>query len=267
MTNDESRVVVVTGGAGGLGRAISEYLGRAGYRLIVTYRTATPEGDDAGAALRNLGVDAIARQVDLEDLAAVETFGDDIAAQYPTIHGLVNCAGRLHRGDLAATASTELLASFTVNCAAPIVLVRSLVSSLRSGHGSVVNVASITAEAAGRDRIAYTASKAALVGVTRALALELAPEIRVNAILPGLFDTSMNTLLKDDPMRFRDTVDRIPGRRLGRPEELASVVAFLLGSGASYLTGVALPVDGGVLARTPLPAGDPPRAEALPGPS
>ncbi len=262
MSNRESGLVVVAGGLGGLGRAIAERLGNAGYRLILTYRGSGPEADDALRRLRGQGVEVSTRRVDLEDLGAVEAFGDEIASDNPVIRGLVNCAGRLHRGDLGATSGDELMASFAVNCAAPVLLARALVGSLRAGRGAIVNVASITAEIAGRDRIAYTASKAALVGVTRAMALDLAPEVRVNTVLPGLFDTAMNGPLKRDADRYTDTLHRIPAQRLGHPEELADVVVFLLGDESSYLTGVALPVDGGVLARTPLPAGDPPSEPA-----
>jgi NAD(P)-dependent dehydrogenase (short-subunit alcohol dehydrogenase family) len=256
MNTSGSRLVVLTGGSGGLGAAIARRVVAGGYRLVMTYRTPGSNAEATAATLRGHGADVTARQLDLEDLSAVEAFGQEIAARNPAISGLVNCAGRLDRGDLASTTAGDLLASFAVNCAAPVVLLRSLVAPLRAGRGAVVNVCSITAEVAGQDRIAYTASKAALVGVTRALALELAPDIRVNALLPGLFDTAMNLPLKHDAGKFAETTRRIPGGRLGRPDEFAGAVMFLLGDDATYLTGVALPVDGGVMARSPLPAGD-----------
>jgi NAD(P)-dependent dehydrogenase (short-subunit alcohol dehydrogenase family) len=256
----DPKVAVVTGGAGGLGASIARRLGGAGYRLIITYRGSRTEARRLEAEFRGTGVDVTTAELDLEDLAAVADFGRGVASSCPAVHGLVNCAGRLHRGGVRATPPEELVRSFAINCAAPVILTRAIVDSLRAAQGAVVNVSSLTANVAGQDRIAYTASKAALVGVTRALAVELAPEVRVNSVLPGLFDTRMNSALKDDRLRYSETLRRTPAGRLGRPDELASVVEFLLGDGATYITGAALPVDGGVTARTPLPAGDPPEA-------
>ena len=101
------------------------------------------------------------------------------------VHGLVNCAGRLDRSGPEAITAEELMASYAVNCAAPILMVTALRRSLAAGRGSVVNIGSITSRIGGRNRIAYAASKAALEGVTRALAIDLAPDVRVNRLLPG----------------------------------------------------------------------------------
>jgi NAD(P)-dependent dehydrogenase (short-subunit alcohol dehydrogenase family) len=174
-----------------------------------------------------------------------EAFADEVAATHPRVHALIHCAARHDRASLAQTTGADLVKSFTVNCAAPVVLTRILAPALTAAHGSVVYVSSITAKVAGRNRVAYAASKAALCGVTRALALELAPDVRVNCLVPGLVDTKLNASLRAQEELFDATLARIPARRLARPEEIAGAITFLIGDGASYISGAELIVDGG----------------------
>jgi NAD(P)-dependent dehydrogenase (short-subunit alcohol dehydrogenase family) len=248
---NRAKVAIVTGASGGLGAAIAERLARDGHRVILTYGS-----DERAVALAARLPGATAHRLPLHDLEAVQQFGGQMAAEHDTVHALVCCAGRLDRNGLQDVTADELMTSFAINCAAPVLLARALLAPLRTARGSIVNVTSVTAQVAGRNRVSYTASKAALVGVTRALALELAPDVRVNALLPGLFDTQMNVPLKADPQLEDATLSRIPMRRLGGPEEFAGTVAWLISEDAAYVTGVAFAVDGGLLMRTPLPAGD-----------
>ncbi|MHB8695146.1 MAG: SDR family NAD(P)-dependent oxidoreductase [Solirubrobacteraceae bacterium] len=247
----EQRIAIVSGASGGLGGAIAERLAADGYRVVLGFGT-----DRRAEALAASLPGASAVRLPMHDLAEVARIGAELAREYPKVHALVCCAGRLDRTALGDITPDELLGSYTVNCAAPVMLARALEPSLRADGGAIVNVSSIIGLVAGRNRIAYAAAKAALIAATRGLALELAPEVRANAIVPGLFDTSMNATLHMNADLERETLSRIPLKRLGLPSEFAAAVAWLVGNDASYVTGTAFEVDGGVLMRSALPAGD-----------
>jgi NAD(P)-dependent dehydrogenase (short-subunit alcohol dehydrogenase family) len=256
----ERRHALVTGGSRGLGAAIALRLARAGFAVSVTYRERRAEAEAVAAQVAREGGEAALLQLDLADLEAVRQLAERLASQEDPPSTVVNCAAELYRGALDATDPTDYLRSFTVNCAAAFALARGLAPAMRRSARlgpSVVNVSSVLGVSAGRDRTAYTSSKAALIGLTRALAVELAPEVRVNCVVPGLFRTEMNAPLESRPELLAETNRRIPLGRLGDPGELASVVAFLAGPEASYVTGAVWEVDGGVLARLPFPSADP----------
>lgn len=258
-------VAVVTGGSGGLGAAICRALASAGFDVCLTYHRSA---DAAVAVVRGLeatGATAEAVALDLGDMDAVAAFGAERGGRGGRSGGrsggrvtvLVNCAGEVLRIRGEDLTPAQMSGSMTLNCLAPFALTMALVPGMRTlGGGLVLNVGSVLASVGAHDRVAYTTSKAALVGLTRSLAVELAPTVRVNALLPGLFATDMNAGLLADEAALGEVADRIPLRRLGRPEELAAVVAFLAGPGGAYVTGVAWEVDGGLLARIALPAGD-----------
>lgn len=262
-------VAVVTGGSGGLGAAICRALANAGFDVCLTYNRSADAAAAVVRALETTGAAAEAVALDLGDMDAVAAFGAERGGRGGRAGGrsggrlggptsvLVNCAGEVLRirGDDLTPA--QMSGSMTLNCLAPFALTMALVPGMRTlGGGLVLNVGSVLASVGAHDRVAYTTSKAALVGLTRSLAVELAPTVRVNALLPGLFATDMNAGLLADEAALGEVADRIPLRRLGRPEEFAAVVAFLAGPGGAYVTGVAWEVDGGLLARIALPAGD-----------
>lgn len=230
---------IVTGGSGGLGAAIRAVLAADGHEVLTTFHRNRAAGE------------AVA--LDLADLDAVAAFGPQAAAWRPDV--LVNCAGEVTREGLATLSRQAVLHAMAVNCLAPLELTRAVAPGMRErGQGSIVNVGTILSAVGGHDRVAYSTSKAALIGMTKALAVELAPEVRVNALLTGLFDTAMNAVLTADPDLLAAVTARIPLGRLGAPEEFAAVVALLARPG--YVTGAVWEVDGGVLARIPLPMGD-----------
>lgn len=169
---------------------------------------------------------------------------------------LVNCAGQIFRGSVKDTTTAAFRHQLEVNVVAPFMLTRELVSALEGG--SVVNVASISSVTGMVDRSAYISSKAAIAGLTLALATELGPHVRVNAVLAGILATPMNDGLLADPSMVSQVADRIPLGRLGDGADIAGVIRFLGSDEARYVTGALWEVDGGVLARTSLPAGDPP---------
>ena len=248
------RSAVVTGASGEIGRAVCARLADGGYGVFATYRSNRASVEELAVRRSRGWVEPI--QLELSDLDAVQATARKLAEEHP-ITVLVHCAGELPRDKWSETTNTTFMRSFAVNCGSAFVLARELAASMiKAGKGSIVNVASIHALVGSQKRAAYSTSKAALVGLTRALAVELAPLIRVNAVVPGVFQTSMNAALLADPHLLSHTRERIPMGRLGTAEECAEAIVFLTGPLSAYVTGTTLVIDGGILSRNALPAGD-----------
>ena len=232
------RHALVTGGTRGIGAAIARTLAAAGARVVATGSSA----DSVARAGAVPGVELVA--VDLADAAATEAFAARMAERDFDI--LVNNAG-INKialaGDLALADWDRIQA---VNVRAPLVLCRALVRGMAErGYGRIVNISSIFGDVSRSQRASYTASKYALRGLTRTLALDYASRaVLVNAVAPGFIDTELTrTVLGEAGMRA--AAERIPMGRLGGVDEIARVVAFLASEANSYLTGQHVVVDGG----------------------
>lgn len=242
-----TRVAVITGVTGGIGRACAVAFIEAGWDVAGIGRGARPQGLPG-------------RWYERIDLGT-RTTADRLGAFFREIgqvDALVNNAALQVTKPLAETSDAEWAAVLATNAAAPFVAIREAVPYLKRSRGAVVNVASVHAVATSAGVVAYAASKAALVSLTRTAAIELGPDgIRVNAVLPGAIDTKM---LREGPEArsgaaeggdpIARLAERTPLRRIGRPEEIASVVLFLADNErSSFVTGQSLIADGGVLAR------------------
>jgi 3alpha(or 20beta)-hydroxysteroid dehydrogenase len=225
MSTLTGRTVVVSGAASGIGAAVAEAARTEGARVVAVDRTA----------------DSDVRALDVRDPAQWAALAHDLADD--RVHGLVNCAGMTWRARLGDVTPDAFLDTHAVNVLGPLLGIQALAPLMPPG-ASIVNVGSLAAFQ-GHYPVAYTASKWSLRGLTRTAALELGPRgIRVNAVHPGFVDTAMTA---HAPEAFRDaSIAAAPLGRVGQANEVAAVVCFLLGDGSSFVTGVDLPVDGGI---------------------
>lgn len=240
------QTAVVTGAGSGLGRASAYALAQAGARLVLLDRDAAA----LGKISKDLGSAAACHVVDVTDASAVDTAFADI----PVCDILVNSAGiEGPRGGLEICAPADLRRVMDINLFGGLNCIQAAVPKMKAaGKGAIVNIAS-TAGLVGSARLgAYGVSKAAVVSMTRSLAISLAPSgIRVNAVCPGSIDSPMFDRTLDAASAEADRAHMIsihPLGRLGQPEEVAQAVVYLASPASSYCTGVMLPVDGGRLA-------------------
>ncbi|MER7847681.1 SDR family NAD(P)-dependent oxidoreductase [Kitasatospora sp. NPDC096077] len=245
MSTDTGRVVVVTGAGSGIGAAIAHRFAAEDATVVVVGRTReklerTAAGAPAGAKVLVMTADlTVAEQVDAL-FAAVE-------AELGRLDVLVNNAGAPAFGAVDAMTPGAWRDAMALNLDAVFLTSRAALGLLRAARGSIVNVGSTGGLGGDYGMAAYNAAKGAVVNLTRAMALDHAPDVRVNAVHPGFTrDTGITAGLAADSPVVRAFAERIPLGRVALPEEIASVVAFLAGPDARYVTGVQLPVDGGL---------------------
>lgn len=242
----KGRRVLVTGASLGIGRAVALAAAAAGAEVVLAAR-GRPGLDAVAAEIASGGGRALVLPFDAADPAAIR---DAIAAAGP-LDGVVNNAGSVTREPFleASEAEIDRILALNVKGAALVAqaVARGMVAAGRGG--SIVNIASIAGLVGARNRSVYAASKHAVMGLTRAMALELGPHgIRVNAVCPGLVNTPLAADLMADSAFVAATRARIPLGRIMEPEDIAGPAVFLLSAASSGITGIALPVDGGVTA-------------------
>jgi NAD(P)-dependent dehydrogenase (short-subunit alcohol dehydrogenase family) len=253
MPSSAARLAVVTGAGSGIGRSAAERLAATGVRSLLVGRREEPLVETAQLC-EAAGASARPLPADVTDESSADALASAVDEEGGRLHLLVQCAGESLRASIDETSAEDWDRILAVNLTAPYRIIRALLPALRrAGGASVVNVASSLALGGLPRATAYCAAKGGLVQLTRALALELAPEgIRVNAVCPGLVDTPM--IYDGDSegpaaeARAREMAGIEPVGRLGRPEEIAAVIAHLCSDDSRFTTGVAWPVDGGLTA-------------------
>ncbi|HET6586597.1 MAG TPA: pteridine reductase [Oleiagrimonas sp.] len=243
-TSDQAPVVLITGAARRIGASIARTLHAAGYNLALHFRSSDADMQALCAELEAERADStLSLQADLTDVAAAPVLVEAAVARFGRLDGLVNNAASYYATPLAGTTAEQWDHLLSTNARAPFFLALAAAKHLGESRGAIINIADIYAERPLPGHAVYSISKAALVMATRALAGELGPKVRVNAVAPG------NVLWSTNPVKA-ETPDMVEERtaleRQGSPEDIAAAVLYLLRD-ATYTTGTVLPVDGGRL--------------------
>lgn len=244
------RVAIVTGGSEGIGRGVAEVLGRGGARVVIAARTAAKVAA-AEAELRAAGIDALGVPTDVRDEASVSNLFESAVDRFGRLDILVNSAGgafndSFRMGPLLTLDVSDFIESFRLNVIGTVLCSKAAVPLMnKTGGGSIVHIGSPAGRATTPNLMgAYGASKAALNNLTRTMALEFAPSIRVNAVLPGHVETP-RTKANRTPERVAKALKDSASGRMGTPEDIAGAVCFLCSPAASWISAILLDVDGG----------------------
>ena len=242
------RTAVVVGGSTGIGRALALGLAEAGADVVSTARR-QPLVDDVAREIETRGRRTLRLTCDVSNVASLEAVREAVLERFGKVDILVAAAGITKRTptlDMDEADWNRILeTNLTGTLRACRVFGRPMVEA---GHGRIINIGSLTSFLGMFEVAAYTASKAAVAGLTRALAVEWASrDVTVNAVVPGVFRTDLNTALLDSP-RGQELLMRTPMKRFGRVEELVGAAVYLASDAASFVTGQLIVVDGGFLA-------------------
>jgi NAD(P)-dependent dehydrogenase (short-subunit alcohol dehydrogenase family) len=251
----DGRIAIVTGGSDGIGRATARLLAGRGAHVVIVAR-GQDKLDETAALIRDAGGSAEPIALDVADEAAWDGTIHDVAARHGRLDMLVNNAMAVSYAPIVDATLADWRRDFAVNAEAVFVGTRAAMRIMMpAARGAIVNVASTTAIRAAPNMASYSASKAALIQFSAVAAMEAARSgVRVNVVVPDAVATAATAAFERmNPAAAVATREAIPAGRSGEPHELAEAIAFLLSYAASYINGVALPVDGGKAAQLYLP--------------
>lgn len=240
----KQKLAIVTGGGSGIGLAIAEKFVQAKIRTIIIGR----DESKLKEAKKKLGKNCITIQFDLNSLKEIPSLVKELTKQHGNIDILVNNAGINSKKDFVEVTDDDFQHIINTNVNAVFALSREVVKTmLPSKKGCIINISSMASQYGIPKVIAYTASKSAIEGMTRAMAVELSPKgIRINCIAPGFIATDMSAkALNNDKERKAKVMGRTPMGFMGNPTDIGDAALFLASDAAQYITGVVLPVDGG----------------------
>lgn len=249
MTGFQDKVVVISGGLGGIGLEACELFAAAGAKVVAVDRR-KDAGGRIGAAFRARGLDVDFRVTDVTSAIQIATLGQYVRSTHGRADILINNAGMLSFSPIVSADANEWDRVQMVNCKSAFLMIRTF-APLMAGKGAIINISSSAGLKPTANSAAYSIAKAGLLMLTQIAAMELGPDIRVNAVAPGPLDTDMpHNYLRGHPDKdgiMRGMIDRTIVKRLGRPKEVAEVVAFLASDGASYINGATIAADGGFI--------------------
>ncbi len=241
------KVAFITGGSRGIGRAVARRLAAEGYAVGIDYLQARDQALALEAELQAQGCQALAVRADVADRAAITAAIRRVENAFGPVTALVNNAGIAEQHQFQDLTDAFWRRLFAVNVDGAFHTIQAVLPHMiHVKAGAIVNVSSIWGQRGASCEVAYSATKAALIGLTRSLAMELAPSgIRVNCVAPGVIRTDMTEVLGEETLA--DLAEQTPLGRLGTPEDVAVSVAFLLREEAGFVTGQVLTADGGFI--------------------
>lgn len=242
-----NKVAIVTGGASGIGKAISLTLAKYGASIVINYNRSADKANNLVEEIKALGGKAVAIQADVSSLKDAEKLMQAALEHFGTLNILVNNAGitddslilRMQEHQFDSVISTNLKGVWNMTKVSAKTL-------LKSGYGRIINISSVSGVLGNAGQTNYSAAKAGVIGLTKASAKEFASRsVTVNAVAPGFIESDMTDKLSDDVKQV--WLGMIPLKRFGKKEEIAEVVAFLASELGAYITGHTLEVDGGLV--------------------
>lgn len=240
------KTVLVTGASRGIGREIALAFGRLKYNVAVNYRTSDKAAEETVQAIKRDGGNAVAVKADVSEYEDIHNMTETVNKTFGGIDILVNNAGIAYQGLITDMTNDQYKKIMSTNFDSVFYTCREVLPIMLHRHsGRIINIASIWGEVGASCEVVYSASKAAVIGFTKALAQEVGPSgITVNCVSPGIIDTDMNKIV--DKNILDGLAQELPLGRLGLAHEVASAVLFLASDGASYITGQTISVNGGM---------------------
>ena len=241
----ENEVIYISGASAGIGYATAELCLKYGATVVITGRN-KDNLDKAKQALLKISSKVVAHNVDVSIESEIDDSLEEIYKSFGRVDGLINNAPSIHTGKIVDLDLAAWRTNFKANLDAVFLATKKVLPWMQEAKkGSIVNVASVVGLKGVAYMSAYGAAKAGLINFTRATAIEAAPHIRVNCVIPGAVMTPATERAIPDSKLMEATVNTIPLKRIAQPAELAKPIAFLLSSDASFITGASLVIDGG----------------------